>query len=192
MEWVQRQAPGLALRRASFTGVVHRRRLSTTVLSFGSVTGIASDAYEPTPISTLPPDVSTIAASHYHSLVVTSGGHLWSWDRNVEHQLGRYVDSPSGYELEMEAEAKDSEEEPEGVIARQSERKIASPSTQNKIISSSIPANKSPENGARNIVSATRITSPTIDMKSNIGSAKRSNKCNPSDAFNMSSCILSK
>ncbi|KAK9076544.1 hypothetical protein SSX86_004878 [Deinandra increscens subsp. villosa] len=98
--------------------------------------------------------------------------------------------SKSGYELEMEAEAKDSEEEPEGVIARQSERKIGSPSTQNKIISSSIPANKSPENGARNVVSATRITSPTIDMKSNTGSAKRSNKCNPSDAFNMSSSLV--
>ncbi|KAK9056844.1 hypothetical protein SSX86_024208 [Deinandra increscens subsp. villosa] len=93
------------LKQASFTVVVRRRRLSTTVLSFGdgshgalglptSVTGIASDAYEPTPISTLPPDVSTIAAGHYHSLAVTSEGHLWSWGRNVEHQLGRSADSP--------------------------------------------------------------------------------------------------
>ncbi|KAK9063080.1 hypothetical protein SSX86_016950 [Deinandra increscens subsp. villosa] len=95
----------MSMREASFTGVVHHRRLSTTVLSFGdgslgalglptSVTGIASDAYEPTTISTLPPDVSTIAAGHYHSLAVTSGGHLWSWGRNVKHQLGRSVDSP--------------------------------------------------------------------------------------------------
>ncbi|KAI3675087.1 hypothetical protein L1987_84671 [Smallanthus sonchifolius] len=96
------------LNKASFNIVVGRRRLSTTattVLSFGdgshgalglptSVTGIGSDAYEPTPIPTLPPDVSSIAAGHYHSLAVTSQGHLWSWGRNVEYQLGRALDSP--------------------------------------------------------------------------------------------------
>lgn len=59
-----------------------------------SVTGIGSDAYEPTPISSLPPDVCYIAAGHYHSLGVTSDGHLWSWGRNVESQLGRALDSP--------------------------------------------------------------------------------------------------
>ncbi|KAL7591229.1 hypothetical protein Lser_V15G34983 [Lactuca serriola] len=78
---------------------------TTTVMSFGdgshgalglpiSVTGINSDAYEPTPISALPPDVSSIAAGHYHSLAVTSQGHLWSWGRNAESQLGRNLDSP--------------------------------------------------------------------------------------------------
>ncbi|KAL8238006.1 hypothetical protein R6Q59_019087 [Mikania micrantha] len=85
-----------------------RRRISTTataVMSFGdgshgalglptSITGIGSSAYEPTPILNLPPDVSSVAAGHYHSLAVTSEGHLWSWGRNVEHQLGRAVDSP--------------------------------------------------------------------------------------------------
>ncbi|KAI3753575.1 hypothetical protein L2E82_25632 [Cichorium intybus] len=84
-----------------------RRWMTTTgiVMSFGdgshgalglptSVTGIGSDAYEPTPIPNLPPDVSSIAAGHYHSLAVTSQGHLWSWGRNVEAQLGRGLDSP--------------------------------------------------------------------------------------------------
>ncbi|XP_024960345.1 ultraviolet-B receptor UVR8 isoform X2 [Cynara cardunculus var. scolymus] len=78
---------------------------TTTVMSFGdgthgalglpaSITGIGSDAYEPTAISSLPPDVCSIAAGHYHSLAVTSQGHLWSWGRNVEGQLGRGVGSP--------------------------------------------------------------------------------------------------
>ncbi|KAK1439719.1 hypothetical protein QVD17_05539 [Tagetes erecta] len=92
------------LDKASFVG---RRRMSssTAVMSFGdgshgalglptSVTGIGSHAYEPTPITTLPPDVSTIAAGHYHSLAVTSQGHIWSWGRNVEQQLARPIDSP--------------------------------------------------------------------------------------------------
>ncbi|XP_076940910.1 ultraviolet-B receptor UVR8-like [Bidens hawaiensis] len=86
----------------SFTG---RRRLTTTVvLGFGdgshgalglpTSAGIGSDAYEPTPITTLPPNVSTVAAGHYHSLGVTSDGHLWTWGRNVECQLGRDINSP--------------------------------------------------------------------------------------------------
>ncbi|XP_071734240.1 ultraviolet-B receptor UVR8 [Rutidosis leptorrhynchoides] len=81
-----------------------RRRMST-VMSFGdgsqgalglptSVTGIGSDAYEPTPIKSLPPDICTITTGHYHSLAVTSNGHLWSWGRNVESQLGRALDNP--------------------------------------------------------------------------------------------------
>ncbi|KAL2478183.1 Regulator of chromosome condensation (RCC1) family protein [Forsythia ovata] len=72
----------------------------TTVMSFGdgshgalglpmSQTGLGFDAYEPTPVPALPPDVSTIAAGHYHSLVVTSQGHVWAWGRNNEAQLGR-------------------------------------------------------------------------------------------------------
>ncbi|KAL7143563.1 hypothetical protein ABFS83_08G200100 [Erythranthe nasuta] len=78
---------------------------NTTVMSFGdgsqgalgladSPIGVASDAYEPTPIPALPPVVSSVAAGHYHSLAVTSGGHLWSWGRNSESQLGRPQLSP--------------------------------------------------------------------------------------------------
>lgn len=51
--------------------------------------GLGFDAYEPTTVSDLPPDVSSIAAGHYHSLAVTSLGHLWAWGRNSEVQLGR-------------------------------------------------------------------------------------------------------
>ena len=72
----------------------------TTVMCFGdgshgalglpsSVMGLGSDAYEPTPIQGLPDNISSIAASHYHSLAVTSDGHVWSWGRNHESQLGR-------------------------------------------------------------------------------------------------------
>ncbi|KAL9160442.1 hypothetical protein ABFS82_08G200400 [Erythranthe guttata] len=96
-----RSPPGLRLIGLS------RRWFSanTTVMSFGdgsqgalgladSTIGVASDAYEPTPIPSLPPDVSSVAAGHYHSLAVTSGGHLWSWGRNSESQLGRPHLSP--------------------------------------------------------------------------------------------------
>ncbi|KVI02116.1 Regulator of chromosome condensation 1/beta-lactamase-inhibitor protein II [Cynara cardunculus var. scolymus] len=95
------------LKKLPSNGVIRRRWMSntTTVMSFGdgthgalglpaSITGIGSDAYEPTAISSLPPDVCSIAAGHYHSLAVTSQGHLWSWGRNVEGQLGRGVGSP--------------------------------------------------------------------------------------------------
>lgn len=54
-----------------------------------SVMGLGSDAYEPTPIQGLPDNISSIAAGHYHSLAVTSDGHVWSWGRNHESQLGR-------------------------------------------------------------------------------------------------------
>ncbi|XP_073135004.1 ultraviolet-B receptor UVR8 isoform X2 [Henckelia pumila] len=78
----------------------------TTVLSFGdgshgalglpaSQMGLGFHAYEPTPLSGLPPDVSAIAAGHYHSLAVTSLGHLWAWGRNSEAQLGRDLLSSS-------------------------------------------------------------------------------------------------
>ncbi|XP_009617699.1 ultraviolet-B receptor UVR8 [Nicotiana tomentosiformis] len=77
----------------------------TTVMSFGdgshgalglpsSIIGMGSDAYEPTPIPSLPPDVVTIAAGHFHSLAVTSEGHVWAWGRNNEGQLGRDPLSP--------------------------------------------------------------------------------------------------
>lgn len=94
------------MKKVPFNGVVVGRRwVSNTVMSFGdgshgalglptSITGIGSHAYEPTPISALPPDVSSIAAGHHHSLAVTSQGHLWSWGRNAESQLGRGLHSP--------------------------------------------------------------------------------------------------
>lgn len=83
------------------TGLTRRwMSAKTTVMSFGdgsqgalglpaSQMGLGFDAYEPTPVSGLPPDVSSIAAGHYHSLAVTSLGHLWAWGRNSEVQLGR-------------------------------------------------------------------------------------------------------
>lgn len=61
-----------------------------------SLIGMGSDAYEPTPILGLPPNISSIAAGHYHSLAVTSDGHVWAWGRNFESQLGRYPLSPRG------------------------------------------------------------------------------------------------
>ncbi|KAL3508914.1 hypothetical protein ACH5RR_028315 [Cinchona calisaya] len=77
----------------------------TTVMSFGdgshgalglpsSIMGLDSDAYEPTPIPGLPDNISSITAGHYHSLAVTSDGHLWTWGRNHESQLGRHPLSP--------------------------------------------------------------------------------------------------
>ncbi|XP_076905471.1 BRCT domain-containing protein At4g02110-like [Bidens hawaiensis] len=178
----------------------------------------------------------------------------------------------SGYELEMEAEAKDSEDEPEGVTTRHNDGKITSPHhshsllskqeipttisntsasnlfsnaqetvsvtmktksgqspnaheikdkrqdteniasyftselsnryektisrspAQNNLISASISANKSPQNEARSYYMKDPIgTSPSnIDMKSNTSSAKRLNKLNFSDAFNMSSSLVQK
>ncbi|GJZ57373.1 regulator of chromosome condensation 1/beta-lactamase-inhibitor protein II [Tanacetum coccineum] len=73
----------------------------TRVMSFGNGSHgalgngiIGSDAHEPTPVTCLPDDVCNIAAGHYHSLAVTSNGHLWSWDRNAEGQLGCHLTSP--------------------------------------------------------------------------------------------------
>lgn len=78
---------------------------STAVMSFGdgthgalglpsSLAGVGigiggDDAYEPTKIPNLPADVISVTAGHYHSLAVTSQGHLWAWGRNHEFQLGR-------------------------------------------------------------------------------------------------------
>ncbi|KAF5741345.1 E3 ubiquitin-protein ligase HERC3 [Tripterygium wilfordii] len=59
-----------------------------------SLTGLASDAYEPTVVPGLPSDITAIAAGHYHSLAVTSLGHLWAWGRNKEAQLGRGLLAP--------------------------------------------------------------------------------------------------
>ncbi|CAJ2646419.1 unnamed protein product [Trifolium pratense] len=80
--------------------VVVRRRWMSTVMSFGdgshgalglptTTVGIGVDSYEPTPIPSLPSDILTIHAGHYHSLATTSQGHLWAWGRNNEAQLGR-------------------------------------------------------------------------------------------------------
>ncbi|KAL0301346.1 UNVERIFIED_CONTAM: Ultraviolet-B receptor UVR8 [Sesamum radiatum] len=77
----------------------------TTVMSFGDgsqgALGLAAsrmsldcDAYEPTPIPGLPPDVCSLTAGHYHSLAVTSQGQVWAWGRNSESQLGRGQLSP--------------------------------------------------------------------------------------------------
>ncbi|XP_076958895.1 BRCT domain-containing protein At4g02110-like [Bidens hawaiensis] len=166
--------------------------------------------------------------------------HLWLEDCLKAWEIVSESDySKSGYELEMEAEAKDSEDEPEGVTARQNERKIATPphsllktsaskvfmtstsnqflkphETKNKhvdtenvidsscgpsnlcektvgsfpkqsqLISASTLANKSPQNEVRNIVSPTKTTSPTMNMKSCASTAKRLNTFTLNDSFN--------
>ena len=51
--------------------------------------GMGVDAYEPTRVRGLPTDIVSVSAGHYHSLAVTSLGHLWAWGRNNEGQLGR-------------------------------------------------------------------------------------------------------
>ncbi|GAU42337.1 hypothetical protein TSUD_242340 [Trifolium subterraneum] len=84
--------------------VVVRRRWMSTVMSFGdgshgalglptTTVGIGVDSYEPTPIPSLPSDILTIHAGHYHSIATTSQGHLWAWGRNNEAQLGRGLSS---------------------------------------------------------------------------------------------------
>jgi alpha-tubulin suppressor-like RCC1 family protein len=60
-------------------------------LSSSSIPGMGMDAYEPTVVSNLPSDISSISAGHYHSLAVTSSGEIWAWGRNDEGQLGRIV-----------------------------------------------------------------------------------------------------
>ncbi|XP_054824294.1 uncharacterized protein LOC129322188 [Prosopis cineraria] len=81
------------------------RRMSSggaTVMSFGdgsqgalglpsSKIGIGVDAYEPTRVPGLPSDIVSLSAGHYHSLAVTSHGHLWAWGRNSEVQLGHDI-----------------------------------------------------------------------------------------------------
>lgn len=59
-----------------------------------SLTGIGGAAYEPTTVPGLPPDVTSVAAGHYHSLAVDSQGRLWAWGRDHERQLGRGFISP--------------------------------------------------------------------------------------------------
>lgn len=87
------------------------RRCTTTsnsrssVMSFGdgshgalglptSLTGVGTDAYEPTVIPGLPSDITSVSAGHYHSLAVTSLGEVWAWGRDHECQLGRGGPSP--------------------------------------------------------------------------------------------------
>ncbi|KAG9448875.1 hypothetical protein H6P81_008840 [Aristolochia fimbriata] len=74
----------------------------TAVFSFGDGSNGAlglpfsfgGDAYEPTLVPGLPPDISSVGAGHYHSLAVTSEGEVWAWGRNEEGQLGRGVKAP--------------------------------------------------------------------------------------------------
>ncbi|ONK77736.1 uncharacterized protein A4U43_C02F10010 [Asparagus officinalis] len=77
----------------------------TIVYSFGdnnngalSLSSPLLDAYKPTKIPNLPSSVASVAAraaSHYHSLAVTTDSEVWAWGRNVKGQLGRGVNSPS-------------------------------------------------------------------------------------------------
>ncbi|XP_062000719.1 ultraviolet-B receptor UVR8 [Rosa rugosa] len=84
-----------------------QRCMTTTaaVMSFGdgnhgalglptSLMGLGVDAYEPTRVPSLPPDITSVTAGHYHSLAVTSEGQLWAWGRDLEAQLGRGGPSP--------------------------------------------------------------------------------------------------
>ncbi|KAJ1415330.1 Regulator of chromosome condensation, RCC1 [Sesbania bispinosa] len=82
----------------------HVVRWMSTVMSFGdgsqgalglptSTVGVGIDAYEPTPVPALPSDIVSVHAGHYHSLALTSQGHLWAWGRNNEAQLGRGISS---------------------------------------------------------------------------------------------------
>ncbi|XP_042421249.1 ultraviolet-B receptor UVR8-like [Zingiber officinale] len=73
-------------------------RRAASVWSFGDnsngALGIATplaDGYEPTRVPSLPSDVTSVAAGHYHSLAVTARGDLWAWGRNEEGQLGRHA-----------------------------------------------------------------------------------------------------
>lgn len=59
-----------------------------------SLMGLGVDAYEPTRVPSLPPDITSVTAGHYHSLAVTSQGQLWAWGRDLEAQLGRGLPSP--------------------------------------------------------------------------------------------------
>ncbi|PUZ74528.1 hypothetical protein GQ55_1G072200 [Panicum hallii var. hallii] len=54
----------------------------------------AANAYVPTPVPSIPPSVSAVAAGHYHSLAVSAAGGVWAWGRNDEGQLGRGLHSP--------------------------------------------------------------------------------------------------
>lgn len=91
----------LNLHRGFLATPPQRRFATTAVMSFGDGSqgalglglppSLSQDAYEPTKTPALPPDISAVAAGHYHSLAVTSQGHVWSWGRNNEYQLGRYI-----------------------------------------------------------------------------------------------------
>ncbi|WCJ37309.1 Regulator of chromosome condensation (RCC1) family protein [Euphorbia peplus] len=85
-------------RKRWLTNITYRE---TQVLTFGDgshgalgLAGLPSDAYEPTPVPALPSDITRLAAGHYHSLAITSRGHLWTWGRDQEAQLGRGLVSP--------------------------------------------------------------------------------------------------
>ncbi|TKY70398.1 Ultraviolet-B receptor UVR8 [Spatholobus suberectus] len=79
---------------------VHLKWMSTVMCfgdgsqgAVGSPVGVGLDAYEPTPVAALPSDIVSVHAGHYHSLALTSHGHLWAWGRNNEAQLGRGLSS---------------------------------------------------------------------------------------------------
>ncbi|OAY76025.1 putative E3 ubiquitin-protein ligase HERC6, partial [Ananas comosus] len=60
--------------------------------SNGAVGGLPPlvDAYEPLRVPSLPSfAIASLAVGHYHSLAIAADGHLWSWGRNAESQLGR-------------------------------------------------------------------------------------------------------
>ncbi|XP_061342374.1 uncharacterized protein LOC133288591 [Gastrolobium bilobum] len=96
---------GKKLKPTAESGVhLVRRKWMSTVMSFGdgsqgalglpsSTVGMGLDAYEPAPVPALPSDVVSVGAGHYHSLAITSNGHLWAWGRNNEAQLGRGLSS---------------------------------------------------------------------------------------------------
>ncbi|KAL2348531.1 hypothetical protein Fmac_002531 [Flemingia macrophylla] len=86
------------VRKVKVVGGVHLHlKWMSTVMCFGdashgavgSPVGVGLHAYEPTPVPALPSDVVSVHAGHYHSLALTSMGHLWAWGRNNEAQLGR-------------------------------------------------------------------------------------------------------
>ncbi|XP_015964162.1 ultraviolet-B receptor UVR8 isoform X1 [Arachis duranensis] len=96
--WGKLKAENLVVRWMSSGGA--------TVMSFGDASqgalglpsaqlGVGQHAYEPTPVRSLPGDVVRVGAGHYHSLAITSLGHLWAWGRNNEAQLGRGSSSSS-------------------------------------------------------------------------------------------------
>lgn len=72
-------------------------RYETRVMSFGDGSsgalghhneGYLSDCFAPETVVGLPPNVTKVAAGHYHSLAVTDDGEVWAWGRNSEGQLG--------------------------------------------------------------------------------------------------------
>ncbi|KAK7406718.1 hypothetical protein VNO78_08348 [Psophocarpus tetragonolobus] len=93
--WRSRSLREELLKAKAVSGV--QLKWMSTVMCFGdgsqgavgSPVGVGLDAYEPTPVPALPSDIVSVHAGHYHSLALSSHGHLWAWGRNNEAQLGR-------------------------------------------------------------------------------------------------------